>query len=87
MSHPDSKSDGSGFKNTGKGRDRRGRSGTGNKGGPKTTSKSLNSDEAVPMLKYGPYNNYIVFKERRKTACMEKYGSRSPNRARDVLGT
>jgi hypothetical protein len=55
MSHPDGKSNGSGFKKTGKGRDRRGRSGPGNKGGPKTTSKSLNSDEAVPMLKYGPY--------------------------------
>jgi hypothetical protein len=26
------------------------------------------------MLKYGPYNNFIVFKERLKTACMEKYG-------------
>jgi hypothetical protein len=74
MSHPDSKSDGSSFKKTGKGRDRRGRSGPGNKGGPKTSIKSLNSDEAVPMLKYGPYNNFIVFKERLKTACMEKYG-------------
>jgi hypothetical protein len=74
MSHPDSKSVGSGFKKTGKGRDRRGRSGPGNKGGPKTSIKSLNSDEAVPMLKYGPYNNFIVFKERLKTACMEKYG-------------
>jgi hypothetical protein len=27
------------------------------------TSKSLNSDEAVPMLKYGLFNNFIMFKE------------------------
>jgi hypothetical protein len=25
--------------------------------------KALNSDEAVPMFKYGPYNNFVVFKE------------------------
>jgi hypothetical protein len=76
MNNQDTKSDGNGIKKAGKagGRDRRGRSGPGNKNGPKTTSKSLNSDEAVPMLKYGPYNNFIVFKERLKTACMEKYG-------------
>ena len=76
MSNQENKSYGS-SKKIGKegGRDRRGtRSGSGNKGGPKTSSKSLNSDEAVPMLKYGPYNNFIVFKERLKTACMEKYG-------------
>jgi hypothetical protein len=76
MSNQDNKSDSQGMKRAGRGggRDRRGRSGPSNKGGPKSSSKSLNSDEAVPMLKYGPYNNFIVFKERLKTACMEKYG-------------
>jgi hypothetical protein len=37
-------------------------------------SKSLNSNEAMPMLKFGPYNNFITFKERLRTTCMEKYG-------------
>ena len=56
------------------------RSGTGARGRNKTAGrlmpkqKSLNSDEAVPMLRYGPYNNFITFKERLKTACMERYG-------------
>jgi Zinc knuckle. len=40
----------------------------------KKPAKPLNSDEAVPMLKYGPNNNYVTFKDRIKTACMEKYG-------------
>jgi hypothetical protein len=51
----------------------------GNRSGAATTRpglkpKPLNSDEAVPMLKYGPFNNFVTFKERIRTACMEKYG-------------
>jgi hypothetical protein len=41
---------------------------------PRKKDKPLNSDEAVPMLRYGPNNNYVTFKDRIKTACMEKYG-------------
>ena len=35
--------------------------------------ESLNSDEAVPMLKYGPSGNYDLFKKKMITACLEKY--------------
>jgi hypothetical protein len=55
---------------------RGGRGARGNYGhGRSTTVKkeSLNSDEAVPMLKYGPNNNYDYFKKKMITACMEKY--------------
>lgn len=41
---------------------------------PKKETRTLNSDEDVPMLRYGPNNNFVVFKERMSTACMEKYG-------------
>ena len=40
----------------------------------KTATKSLDSDEAVPELKFGPGNNFVLFKERLLTACLEKYG-------------
>jgi hypothetical protein len=40
----------------------------------KKQAKPLNSDEAVPMLRYGPSNNFVTFKDKIKTACMEKYG-------------
>ena len=37
-------------------------------------SRTLNSDQDVPMLKFGPNNNYVLFKERLSTACLEKFG-------------
>jgi hypothetical protein len=40
-------------------------------GAPK---EPLNSDEAVPLLRCGPANNFIVFKKRLAVACMERYG-------------
>jgi len=42
--------------------------------GPHKESRSLNSDQDVPMLRFGPNNNFVLFKERMSTACMEKYG-------------
>lgn len=36
--------------------------------------RTLNSDQDVPMLKFGPSNNFVLFKERLATACLEKYG-------------
>ncbi len=32
-------------------------------------------DDDVPILKYGPGNSYVVFKERLKAACVKKYGN------------
>eukprot|EP00557_Chaetoceros_sp_GSL56_P005694 CAMPEP_0176500028 /NCGR_PEP_ID=MMETSP0200_2-20121128/13286_1 /TAXON_ID=947934 /ORGANISM="Chaetoceros sp., Strain GSL56" /LENGTH=1532 /DNA_ID=CAMNT_0017898575 /DNA_START=170 /DNA_END=4768 /DNA_ORIENTATION=+ len=45
----------------------------GNKPAMKET-RTLNSDQDVPMLKFGPSNNFVLFKERLATACLEKYG-------------
>jgi hypothetical protein len=56
---------------------RRNRNGTNKNQGyrnPKKTSKPVNSDEAVPVLRFGPNNNYVTFKDKLKTACLEKYG-------------
>ena len=38
-------------------------------------TRSLNSDEDVPMLKFGPNNNFVMFTESLSTACLEKYGA------------
>lgn len=38
-----------------------------------STSQSLNSDAAVPMLRFGVANNYNLFKHRVSVACMERY--------------
>ena len=32
------------------------------------------SDKDVPLLKFGQGNNWLVFKEKMYTACLEKYG-------------
>ena len=40
----------------------------------KKPAKPVNSDEAVPILRFGPNNNYVTFKDKLKTACVEKYG-------------
>ena len=32
------------------------------------------SDKDVPLLKFGQGNNWLVFKEKIYTACLEKYG-------------
>ena len=37
--------------------------------------KKLDSNKAVPMLRYGPSTNFLVFKEKLKTACLEKIGN------------
>ena len=29
----------------------------------------------MPILKYGPNNNFVKFKDKLKKACMEKYGN------------
>ena len=72
MTNPDKKNDKPALKRFGKGsRDKNPKQA--GKGGA-SKGKSLNSDEAVPMLKYGPYNNFMTFKDRIKTACIEKYG-------------
>jgi hypothetical protein len=42
----------------------------GNKPREKET-RTLNSDQDVPMLKFGPNNNFVLFKERLATACSE----------------
>ena len=36
-------------------------------------SQSLNSDAAVPMLRFGAGNNFDLFKRKISVACMEKY--------------
>lgn len=41
---------------------------------PRAT-RTLKSDEDVPMLRYGPNNNFVIFAERMSTACLEKYGA------------
>jgi hypothetical protein len=74
MANQDSKSDSKpGSKRFSKGSLDRSSRAASNKAGPKS-SKPPSSDEAVPTLKYGPYNNFLTFKECLKTACMEKYG-------------
>lgn len=40
----------------------------------KQKPKPLDSNKAVPMLKYRPSNNFVTFKNRLRTVCMEKYG-------------
>ena len=35
--------------------------------------KPKTSEEAVPVLRYGPNNNYVDFKKRLSFACLEKY--------------
>ena len=39
-----------------------------------TTAKTGDSDAAVPLLKFGAKNNWLKFKEKLHTACVEKYG-------------
>ena len=39
-----------------------------------TNTKEGNSDSAVPLLKFGTGNNWLKFKEKISTACLEKYG-------------
>jgi hypothetical protein len=36
-------------------------------------SQSLNSNAAVPMIRFGVSNNYDLFKPKVLVACMEKY--------------
>ncbi len=36
-------------------------------------TQSLNSDTAVPMLRFGAGNNFDLFKRKISVACMEKY--------------
>ena len=31
------------------------------------------ADEAIPVLRYGPNNNFVEFKKRLSIACLEKY--------------
>ena len=38
------------------------------------TKNATDSDSAVPLLKFGAYNNWLKFKEKMATACTEKYG-------------
>ena len=40
-----------------------------------TSTKEGNSDSAVPLLKFGSGNNWLKFRERISTACLEKYGN------------
>ena len=37
--------------------------------------RKLDSNEAVPMLRYGPNTNFSIFMEKLKTACLEKFGN------------
>jgi hypothetical protein len=75
MTNQDNKSDSkSGSKRFSKGGRERNARGASSKGNPSKSSKPPSSDEAAPTLKYGPYNNFLTFKDRLKTACMEKYG-------------
>ena len=39
-----------------------------------TSAKEGNSDTAVPLLKFGSGNNWLKFKEKISTECVEKYG-------------
>ena len=39
------------------------------------SAKADNSDSAVPLLKFGTGNNWLKFKEKISTACLEKYGN------------
>ena len=39
-----------------------------------TSTKEGDSDSAVPLLKFGTGNNWLKFKEKFSTACLEKYG-------------
>ena len=39
------------------------------------SSHAGNSDTAVPLLKFGTGNNWLKFKEKIITACIEKYGN------------
>ena len=38
------------------------------------SSQAGNSNSAVPLLKFGNVNNWLRFKEKIITACIEKYG-------------
>lgn len=38
------------------------------------SGKADNSDSAVTLLKFGNGNNWLKFKEKISTACLEKYG-------------
>ena len=37
------------------------------------TSKSGDGDAAVPLLQFGARNNWLKFKDKMHTACVEKY--------------
>ena len=39
-----------------------------------TSAKEGNSDNDVPLLKFGSGNNWLKFKEKISTACVERYG-------------
>ena len=39
-----------------------------------TSAKDGNSDNDVPLLKFGSGNNWLKFKEKISTACVERYG-------------
>ena len=41
---------------------------------PGKSSQAGNSDSAVPILKFGSGNNWLKFREKLNTACIEKYG-------------
>ena len=40
-----------------------------------TGAAKAGGDDDVPILKYGPGNNYVVFKEKLEAACVERYGN------------
>jgi len=50
-----------------------GRGGRGGRGSAETL-KPKNTEEAVPILRYGPHNNWLQFKEAMAFAVGEKYG-------------
>ena len=39
------------------------------------TGATSTAGNDVPILKYGPGNNYVVFKKKLEAACVEKYGN------------
>jgi hypothetical protein len=43
------------------------------KGQATSSNGSLNSDSAVPMLRFGAANNFNQFKRKLSIACLEKY--------------
>ena len=42
---------------------------------PPAPGKKLDSNEEVPMLRFGSNNNYTIFREKLSTACIEKFGN------------